>query len=164
MRCPVCVQYVCTCAPGDWHREVSRSFEAFARHSSEATEKPRRVQLSRAKGWKMPPNTVKVDRSTRWGNPYVAVLAGAINPHWYVEGPGIGTHPAAGICGNQEGATLKAVALFRQRVAPTLDLSPLQGKNLACWCKPGAPCHADVLLELANAPADVGSEQLSRDA
>ncbi len=27
----------------------------------------------------------------------------------------------------------------------------LRGKNLACWCAPGAPCHADVLLEIANA-------------
>jgi hypothetical protein len=27
----------------------------------------------------------------------------------------------------------------------------LRGKNLACWCKPGEPCHADVLLDLANA-------------
>jgi len=27
----------------------------------------------------------------------------------------------------------------------------LAGKNLACWCHPGDPCHADVLLELANA-------------
>ena len=27
----------------------------------------------------------------------------------------------------------------------------LGGKNLACWCKPGDPCHADVLLDLANA-------------
>ncbi len=26
----------------------------------------------------------------------------------------------------------------------------LAGKNLACWCKPGEPCHADVLLKLAN--------------
>jgi hypothetical protein len=30
-------------------------------------------------------------------------------------------------------------------------LADLRGKNLACWCKPGDPCHADVLLELANA-------------
>lgn len=29
-------------------------------------------------------------------------------------------------------------------------LSVLRGKNLACWCKVGDPCHADVLLELAN--------------
>jgi hypothetical protein len=26
----------------------------------------------------------------------------------------------------------------------------LRGKNLACWCPLDKPCHADVLLELAN--------------
>lgn len=26
----------------------------------------------------------------------------------------------------------------------------LKGKNLSCWCKIGEPCHADVLLKLAN--------------
>jgi hypothetical protein len=26
----------------------------------------------------------------------------------------------------------------------------LAGHNLACWCKPGTPCHADVLIDLAN--------------
>lgn len=26
----------------------------------------------------------------------------------------------------------------------------LRGKNLACWCPEGQPCHADVLLEVAN--------------
>jgi len=31
---------------------------------------PCRIQLSRRKGWRMPPNTVKVDRTTRWGNPW----------------------------------------------------------------------------------------------
>lgn len=30
-------------------------------------------------------------------------------------------------------------------------LPDLRGRDLACWCKPGCPCHADVLLELANA-------------
>lgn len=28
----------------------------------------------------------------------------------------------------------------------------LAGRDLACWCKPGDPCHADVLLEIANTP------------
>jgi hypothetical protein len=28
----------------------------------------------------------------------------------------------------------------------------LRGRNLACWCQPGTPCHADVLLALANWP------------
>jgi len=31
-------------------------------------------------------------------------------------------------------------------------VSALRGNNLACWCKPLAYCHADVLLELANRP------------
>jgi len=31
-----------------------------------------------------------------------------------------------------------------------LDLSDLKGKNLSCWCKIGEPCHADILLKLAN--------------
>lgn len=29
-------------------------------------------------------------------------------------------------------------------------LGPLLGHDLACWCAPGAPCHADTLIELAN--------------
>lgn|ERR1700756_1282200 len=117
---------------------------------------PTRIQLSRAKGWRMPPDTVKVDRTTRWGNGY-AIRPPGPSGRWYVEGSGIGLHPAAGLCGNEEGAQLLAVRLFREHQAPHLDLTLLRGKNLACWCKPGAPCHADVLLELANAPADVGS-------
>lgn len=101
---------------------------------------PRRIQLSRAKGWKMPENTVKVDRSTRYGNPYVVGLD---------------------LC------AFDAVELFRRFVTgPAWDdpeiarthqrlvegLPALRGKNLACWCRPSWPCHADVLLEIANAP------------
>jgi hypothetical protein len=26
----------------------------------------------------------------------------------------------------------------------------LAGKNLACWCREGSPCHVDTLLKLAN--------------
>lgn len=37
--------------------------------------KPIRVQRSRAKGWKMPANTVYVGRPTVWGNPFVCVEA-----------------------------------------------------------------------------------------
>lgn len=32
------------------------------------------------------------------------------------------------------------------------DLEPLRGHDLACWCPLDQPCHADVLLELANRP------------
>ncbi len=108
---------------------------------------PVRVQLSRAKGWRMPEGTVKVDRSTEWGNPF---RVGQTYPA--VEG-----HIGGCSCGEVRIADARdAVAAFRawaeDQARPLGDLSALRGKNLACWCAPDAPCHADVLLELANAP------------
>lgn len=92
---------------------------------------PERVQLRRTKGWRMPPNTVKVDRTTRWGNPY----------------QGQGTSP--------DRAYL--VALFRDYLARPEQAAKLaaardelRGKNLACWCPLSDPCHADVWLEAVN--------------
>ena len=41
-------------------------------------ERPIRVQLSRAKGWRMPENTVRVDRATKWGNPFVVGKPGGV--------------------------------------------------------------------------------------
>lgn len=95
----------------------------------EGTDMPERVQLSRAKGWKMPANTVKVDRSTRWGNPNMVI-----------------THGYAGAVRRFE-AELRAGIL---RFSIDDVRRELRGKNLACWCKPGVRCHADVLLRVAN--------------
>lgn len=100
---------------------------------------PERIQLKRTKGWRMPENTVKVDRTTRWGNPFAAGR----------DGP-MGRTPVdnAGAVGFFE-QMMRDSELHEAAQYPA-DLSALRGKNLACWCKPGAPCHADVLLELAN--------------
>lgn len=94
----------------------------------------------------MPPNTVKVDRSTRWGNPYP------------VGSMSLGTI----VKDNAD-----AVARFRRHIevikfwsvplksalictdVPTVQRE-LRGKNLACWCPLDQPCHADVLLKIAN--------------
>lgn len=101
--------------------------------------KPHRVQLSRKKGWRMPENTVSVARPGPWGNP------------WKIGDP------------DANGTSMKAekvVEEFRRwsmRPAQLERISALRGKNLACWCRPDRPCHADVLLELANAePPHVG--------
>lgn len=103
---------------------------------------PKRILLSRRKGWRMPPNTVNVARPGKWGNPFV-----------------VGTH------GTQARCVELYVKLMAGYVCVTTDNTDaqqaaykhvrehkekLRGKNLACWCKPNAPCHADVLLELAN--------------
>lgn len=106
---------------------------------------PERVQLSRAKGWKMPPNTVKVDRSTLWGNVYRYPddPARAVNRYRHdLETAGAIRARVTG-----RGTFLVTVQQIREE---------LGGKNLACWCRPGAPCHADVLLEIANQPHNQG--------
>ena len=50
-------------------------------------------------------------------------------------------------------AVAAAVRRFRKHAA-RFDLAPLHGKDLACWCRLDQPCHADVLLELANKGAE----------
>jgi hypothetical protein len=103
---------------------------------------PERIQLKRTKGWRMPENTVKVDRTTRYGNPFKvtedrseAEAAMAFQIWLTVEGCHAG--------------------IPERKAALLAALPDLRGKNLACWCKlpaPGQPdiCHAAVLLKIAN--------------
>ena len=97
--------------------------------------KPYRVQLSRRRGWRMPPNTTNVSRPTRYGNPHR-----------------IGLCPECGVEHSRE----EAIAEFRALVSEmsASDFEPLRGKNLACSCALDVSCHADVLLELANRGGD----------
>ena len=88
----------------------------------------------------MPPNTVSVARPTKWGNPYPVRSSRRFHP----KEPGSTPAQAVEAFRAWMAENLAANAFTRQA------LEELRGKNLACWCKPGAPCHADVLLELAN--------------
>ncbi len=95
--------------------------------------KPKRIQLKRTKGWRMPANTVKVDRSTKWGNPWK--VGGIFTAQW---------------CVNR---FVDHLELDRTGISLAADARrELRGKNLGCWCPIGSPCHADVLLEIANRP------------
>lgn len=113
--------------------------------------RPVRVQLSRKKGWRLQEasraanglEAVKVDRTTKWGNPFKV---------------------------GEDGTTAECVDLYRALLAGYLCLTSkasielqtkshavvaayiadLRGKNLACWCRKDRECHADVLLEIAN--------------
>lgn len=106
---------------------------------------PVRIQRKRAKGWKMPEGAVYVGRPSRFGNPWSIEHRGG---WWFVVGPNT---PIGGIrCGNKEGAALVAVAKYRESSRAVAVAAELRGKSLACFCKEGDPCHADVLLELAN--------------
>jgi replicative DNA helicase len=86
---------------------------------------PRRIQRKRTKGWKMPPGAVYVGRPTKWGNPWLVTATMSAN----------------------EAVELYKMDLKRE---PAEFFEPLRNKDLACWCPLDKPCHADVLLELAN--------------
>lgn len=107
---------------------------------------PERIQLKRTKGWRMPGNTVKVDRTTKWGNRFVPGKPIPFGP--------------------LKGAIVKdkrhAFVLYRS-FAPLNDTliraaqAELAGKNLACWCEKHPyedECHAAVLLQIANSNKD----------
>ena len=106
---------------------------------------PDRIQLRRSKGWRMPPNTVKVDRTTKWGNPHpwkeyeirARDVPLGVDPHHFARELAVEDFRAD----IRSGALPFSVDDVRRE---------LRGKNLACWCpKPGA-CHADLLLHIAN--------------
>lgn len=115
---------------------------------------PVRVQRSRQRGWKMPPNTVYVGRPTKWGNPWSPKNSTRVTmKRGFV---GRGRDP---VKSTRPFTLAECVGAYRACVA-TRELgygraeirAELRGKNLACWCPIGSPCHADVLLEIANAP------------
>lgn len=103
----------------------------------------RRVQLSRRKGWRIPANTIIVSRPGPWGNPFV-----------------VGTHGTRAECVDLFRKLLGGYVCITRGVAPgiqemylkhaTASIRKLRGKHLACWCPLSAPCHADVLLAIAN--------------
>lgn len=104
---------------------------------------PKRIQRKRTKGWKMPAGAVCVTRPGKYGNPFT------VNPG---RSPGskVSTWPYVYVPTVEE-----SLACFRLYVHEMLSKDPgwldeLRGKDLACWCGLSSPCHADILLEIAN--------------
>lgn len=102
---------------------------------------PKRIQRKRSKGWKKPANTFCVGRPGYFGNPFVGINA-ANDYHRWLSGE------------------MRRAEFDRKNTAPFVmffdkanvkrEAVRLAGKNLACWCPLSDPCHADVLLEIAN--------------
>ena len=107
--------------------------------------KPQRILRSRARGSRLvSPNglpIVCVSRPSKWGNPFSVGLVEKLS--------------------NVERRALRAasVARFQQALLSAdhelgftvVDVQrELAGKNLACWCPLDQPCHAQVLIEVAN--------------
>jgi hypothetical protein len=117
--------------------------------------KPTRHQRKRAKGWKKPEGAVIVTRPSKYGNMYKVVRTGP--SEWQVIRVGTKTSPVIryGWTYDTERAALDdCLRYFRGvvTISPAWKayLEELRGKDLVCWCKPDEPCHADVLIELAN--------------
>ena len=89
---------------------------------------PVRIQRKRVKGWRMPPNTVYVGRPSKWGNP------------WRVYDD----------VTNEEACEMYRGLLMNNQEFKSIIRAELRGKNIACWCRLDQPCHADILLEIAN--------------
>lgn len=116
---------------------------------------PVRVQRKRSKGWKMPDNTVYVGRGSRFGNPFRLSEDGFIENYtrW---------HTWEDWSYTNNFSVKEVVELYEQWIDGQLrsnrlpmppswsDISNLKGKNLSCFCPLSEPCHADVLLRLAN--------------
>lgn len=99
---------------------------------------PQRIQRSRKKGSKLPENTVCVTRPSRWGNPFVVGKFGTAQEcvDEYVKQ----------FLAPHENPIINEIIERNRRTV----VEQLKGKNIACWCKIGDPCHGDVLLEIAN--------------
>lgn len=138
---------------------------------------PVRLQRKRTKGYRLPPDAVYVGRPTKWGNPFEAYKCPCCGywdvrddngmtylvRHDYVRQPHVRADRSTWT--TQREAIVKSVQLYGDEATywlggwettrPDLHaaLTELRGRDLACWCPLSAPCHGDVLLELANREA-----------
>jgi len=89
---------------------------------------PERFQRSRRKGARLPADVVVVTRPTKWGNPHPLNL------------------------GRAEAVRRYRDDLLAGRLTVTVEgvRRELRGRDLACYCPVDQPCHADVLLAVAN--------------
>jgi len=87
----------------------------------------------------MPAGALKVDRSTRWGNPFTAAECGSV-----------------ALAVAQHGRWMRGeIDAPSGAEPPSADSirGALGGHALACWCPLEGPCHADLLLAIANSPS-----------
>lgn len=115
---------------------------------------PARIQLRRAAGWRKPANAIVVSRPSKWGNPF-RIVRDSSRDCWLVNDSG----GEVAVFATSDEARDYAVQRYRESLTPNQierARTELRGHDLACWCplfdeqNRRVPCHADVLLEIAN--------------
>lgn len=132
---------------------------------------PERIQLKRSAGWRKPEGAVVVARPHLWGNPWKVgrpggfwlpayPISGAIGVDMdaadavelyrrLFDGPDpLDRHLPSSLSPHGRRQVRNQLRAHAARIRSLLDL--LRGRDLACWCPLDQPCHADVLLRLAN--------------
>ena len=117
---------------------------------------PKRIQMSRQHPWRPDnPDAVIVARPSKWGNP-----ASIVGKRVLLAGVEVFT---GSITTTDRQVREFAVRSFRWQLGNHPNLigyteaevrAELAGRDLACWCPLDQPCHADILLTLANGEPD----------
>lgn len=113
--------------------------------------KPARIILSRRRGFDLQAIShslnglpaQSVARPSPWGNPFTIAAV--------MKETGLGKDAAQVEAVARHGRWMRG-EIEADRPRPTRDevRQALGGKNLACWCREGTPCHVDTLIALAN--------------
>lgn len=106
-----------------------------------------RIQLRRTRGWRKPAGAVVVARPSKWGNPYHV-------DQYRADWPDASDAELRRRAVNEFRALIEGCRSAHEKTPTYPDrdaiFAELAGRDLACWCPLGQPCHADVLLEVAN--------------
>ena len=105
---------------------------------------PKRVQRKRTKGYKLPANTICVNRPSVWGNPFIVGQFGTQQE--CVDAYELLLSGKICLSNQVDFETQKKYYEFVRD-----HKHELKGKNLACFCSEFSPCHADILLKVCNA-------------
>lgn len=115
--------------------------------------RPMRIQRKRTKGWKKPLNTVCVDRTSKWGNPF---RVGSLIPNdlYFI---------ATEVLRETQGLTHEMEHTYRLTLddvlncyklyldlciaSKKLNIEELRNKNLACFCPLTQRCHIEIIFK-----------------
>lgn len=109
---------------------------------------PQRIQRHRTRGWRMPEGAVYVGRPSKWGNPFDYRVTMSDDEISAAEARQFVTDAYRDrLAGSDD---YPGDPLYEGTPAYYEIRAELAGRDLACWCPLDQPCHADVLLEIAN--------------